>query len=227
MFLAYRHAIRMAKRMKLGRLESCLQELKTLDCPDVRLEQYQTPPHIAAKILWEIDTHFGGINGKSVLDLGCGCGILGLGSLFLGATNVVGVDIDQRAIDIALENAKQLDKFKEKVTFIRCDIQQIDEMKLGGLHFDTVIMNPPFGTQENAGIDAIFIEKALMLGNTVYSMHKTSTRKFWVKKSKEWNVKMNPIFEIRFNIDHTYEFHTETSRDVKVDLLQFIPAPKI
>ena len=196
------------------------------DCPDVRLEQYQTPPHIAARILWEIETYFGDIGGKSVLDLGCGCGTLGLGSLFLGANKAVGVDIDQRAIDIALENAKELKFLEEKITFIQCDVQQLDEMTLGGLHFDTVIMNPPFGTRDQVGIDTIFIQKALMLADTVYSMHKTSTRSFWVKKAKEWNVKMKPIFEIRFNIENTYKFHMDTSRDIKVDLLQFIPTPK-
>ena len=216
----------MVKRIKPSQLESCLQELKTFDCPDVGLEQYQTPPHIAAKILWEIETFFGDISGKSVLDLGCGCGMLGLGSLFLGATKVVGVDIDQRAIDIALENAKELEMFEDKITFVQCDVQQVDEVKLGGLHFDTVITNPPFGTREH-GIDAIFIEKALTLGNIVYSMHKTSTRAFWVKKSKQWNVKMKPVFKISFNIDYTYKYHKETTRDIEVDLLQFIPALKI
>ena len=43
--------------------------------------------------------------GKSVLDLGCGSGILGIGAILLGCKNAVGVDIDPKAPDIVMENA--------------------------------------------------------------------------------------------------------------------------
>lgn len=42
--------------------------------------------------------------GESVLDTGCGSGILGIASLLLGAGNVVGVDIDELAVKTAIEN---------------------------------------------------------------------------------------------------------------------------
>lgn len=43
--------------------------------------------------------------------------------------------------------------------------------------FDTVIMNPPFGTKHNAGMDLRFLETAIGLARTaVYSLHKSSTR---------------------------------------------------
>lgn len=41
--------------------------------------------------------------------------------------------------------------------------------------FDTVIMNPPFGTR-NTGIDSQFVSIAMRHATTVYSLHKTSTR---------------------------------------------------
>ena len=41
--------------------------------------------------------------------------------------------------------------------------------------FDTVLMNPPFGTR-NAGIDAEFVTRGMQNARTVYSLHKTSTR---------------------------------------------------
>ncbi len=43
--------------------------------------------------------------GKSVLDMGCGSGILGIGALLLGAKDVLAVDIDKNAVDIAVKNA--------------------------------------------------------------------------------------------------------------------------
>ena len=44
--------------------------------------------------------------GDSVLDTGCGSGILGIASLLLGAKSVVGVDIDELAVKTAIENGK-------------------------------------------------------------------------------------------------------------------------
>jgi predicted RNA methylase len=41
--------------------------------------------------------------------------------------------------------------------------------------FDTVVMNPPFGTR-NTGIDTAFVMKGMEYSNVVYSLHKTSTR---------------------------------------------------
>ena len=42
--------------------------------------------------------------GDRVLDLGCGSGILAIAALVLGASQAVGVDIDPKAADAALEN---------------------------------------------------------------------------------------------------------------------------
>ncbi len=55
-------------------------------------------------------------------------------------------------------------------------IQDLKESKWVGV-FDTVIMNPPFGTKHNAGMDMKFLETGIALATgTVYSLHKTSTR---------------------------------------------------
>lgn len=45
------------------------------------------------------------IGGESVLDYGCGSGILTIAALKLGAANAVGVDIDAQAIRASLDNA--------------------------------------------------------------------------------------------------------------------------
>ena len=45
------------------------------------------------------------LDGKDLLDMGCGSGILGIGAALLGAKSVVGVDIEQTAADTAAENA--------------------------------------------------------------------------------------------------------------------------
>jgi len=43
--------------------------------------------------------------GDRVLDLGCGSGILGIAALKLRANDVIGVDVDPKAVDAARENA--------------------------------------------------------------------------------------------------------------------------
>ena len=43
--------------------------------------------------------------GDSVLDLGCGSGILSIAALVLGADHATAVDIDPKAVDVAYENA--------------------------------------------------------------------------------------------------------------------------
>lgn len=50
--------------------------------------------------------------GKTVLDIGCGSGILSIASLLLGAENAIGVDIDPLAVKTAKENG-ELNGFSE------------------------------------------------------------------------------------------------------------------
>ena len=47
------------------------------------------------------------LQNKSVLDYGCGSGILAIAAKKLGATQVVGIDIDEQAIHASLHNAQQ------------------------------------------------------------------------------------------------------------------------
>jgi ribosomal protein L11 methyltransferase len=45
------------------------------------------------------------IAGRTVLDLGCGSGILSIASSKLGAARVLGVDVDPLSVEVAKENA--------------------------------------------------------------------------------------------------------------------------
>ncbi|MCR3921188.1 MAG: 50S ribosomal protein L11 methyltransferase [Firmicutes bacterium] len=63
--------------------------------------------------------------GESVLDLGCGSGILALAATLLGATDVTGVDYDELAVQASLENAR-LNKMHDRVSFFRTDLFESD-----------------------------------------------------------------------------------------------------
>lgn len=47
------------------------------------------------------------LNGKTVIDFGCGSGILAIAALKLGAKNAIGIDIDPQAITASTANAEQ------------------------------------------------------------------------------------------------------------------------
>lgn len=54
-------------------------------------------------VLAELDRRVRG--GESVLDVGCGSGILGVAALLLGASRVRAVDVDPASVEVTIENA--------------------------------------------------------------------------------------------------------------------------
>ncbi|RDD42684.1 Methyltransferase-like protein 5 [Trichoplax sp. H2] len=168
-------------------------------------------------MLYNIDTMYNDIQGKLVCDLGCGCGVLSVGTAMLDASLIVGIDIDDDALMIARRNIEEFEL--ENVQLIKANIS--DTEFFGGKIFDTVIMNPPFGTKDK-GIDMIFLHRALKLASTsVYSLHKSSTRQHIKKKAAEWGAEMTVLAELRFNLENTYKFHKHKSVDIAVDFMKF------
>ena len=67
-----------------------------------------------------------------------------------------GYDIDDAALEIAKRNIENM----ELVEFIELFKIDISQLKLPRPHFyDTIIMNPPFGTRKE-GIDMVFLKTA-------------------------------------------------------------------
>jgi ribosomal protein L11 methyltransferase len=74
------------------------------------------------------------MNGKKVLDMGCGTGILAILSGMLGASEIMAVDIDQWAVDNALENIKRNNC--HHISVHSGDIKMVT-----GMHFDYILAN--------------------------------------------------------------------------------------
>ena len=72
----------------------------------------------------------------TVLDLGCGSGILAIASLLLGAESATGVDIDELAVKTAEENGKMNGFDGDRLKFIHGDLAD----KVSG-KFDIVVAN--------------------------------------------------------------------------------------
>lgn len=108
------------------------------------------------------------------------------------------------------------------------ELIQTDVKILGGnqskFHkfFDTVVLNPPFGTKHNHGSDMEFLKVALDISKTaVYSLHKTATRAHITKKAADWGVKMQVLAQLRYDLPSTYKFHKKKSIDIEVDFIRF------
>eukprot|EP01135_Chromosphaera_perkinsii_P003027 Nk52_evm9s233 gene=Nk52_evmTU9s233 len=321
--------------MKLKELQSHLEDVAVFESPKIQLEQYPTNPHLAAQVLRCIWEQYGDIRGKVIADLGCGCGMLSIGCGLLGSKYVLGLDIDQDALQIArmnyedyfVEEEEEEDKAEEEeeeegeeeeeegeeeeeeeedddarrraiveaeeherlkkavmklakikkegkkaganegkeeeedvspeIDFVLCDVvkskltravdeedgvctrmgkmyigdsdeEEEDEKMAWTLHkaFDVVIMNPPFGTKNNAGIDMDFLDRAIAMSRgSVYSFHKSSTRDFIIKRAnKAYGYKATVVAEMKFDIPQMYRCHKKKNVSVAVDLLKFRPA---
>ena len=80
--------------------------------------------------------------GKRVLDLGCGSGILGIGAMVLGCASVTGCDIDPKAPDVALSNARLNGITDECFKIYAGDILSDEGMRAFlGTGYDVVLAN--------------------------------------------------------------------------------------
>jgi putative methylase len=212
-------------------LELFLSQMESQPSPKASLEQYTISGAIAATMLYLAAYTNGDIVGKTVLDLGCGTGRLALAASYLGAQHVVGVDIDKTAIQTASENSEKAGS--------RVDVQWV----LGDIgavtgSFDTVLQNPPFGVQKRAA-DRKFLEKALEVGNVVYSLHNhPCTDKQLIQRLKAnpgglLQVSPSPFIErfvesrsgvvkavyaMLMTIPRMFDFHTKIKHDFVIDL---------
>lgn len=187
-----------------------LQKVGPPPRPKIRLEQYTTPADLAAEILFSACYIHDDIQGKRVLDLGTGTGRLAIGASILGAAYVVGVDMDPASLRLASTARKLL---RADVDLVLGDIEVIRAP------VETVLMNPPFGTK-TAHADLHFLNCALQLGNVVYSIHKSSTRKFLNQWLRSRGFTPKQIAATQIEIPHQYSFHRKPKQPVEVDIIR-------
>ncbi len=193
-------------------LAIAIQKVNPHPKPIVALEQYTIPADLAAEILFTACYAHDDIREKCVLDLGTGTGRLALGASILGAKTVVGIDIDAASIRAASQSAKVL---REEVSWIVGDIGNIRGS------FDTVVMNPPFGTKQPHA-DLQFLQCAQNLASVIYSIHKSSTRNFLGKWLQNQGLKGERIMSTEMEIPHQFSFHRKPKRFVEVDVFRIL-----
>jgi len=193
-------------------LERAISEVEPHPAPKAYLEQYTIPTAIAAEILYLAAYVYDDILGKTVVDLGCGTGRLGIGAAILGAKEAIGIDIDRVAVRVAQKNARAME-IKEKMHWVVADV---DVMRG---RFDTVLQNPPFGVQRRKA-DRKFIRKALELGRVIYSLHKGGehNRGFIKRFIDKHGGRITGIFPMDMEIPRLFGFHIKKKHIVSADL---------
>ncbi len=195
-----------------------MQGIEEFVNPKSELEQYFLTSKTASTILSIIFNTYDDIQSKIIGDFGCGTGILAIGAALLGAKHVIGVDIDQQQLDIAVKNAKKL-KISDKIEWIRRDIQNFS------ISLDVIIQNPPFGVQKrDRGMDLVFLNTAIKNAKIIYSIHKSGekNRIFLRDFIQNQNAVVDAIIPLQIQIPHLYNFHRKKKYPVDIDLFRII-----
>ncbi|WP_176586668.1 METTL5 family protein [Sulfolobus acidocaldarius] len=170
-----------------------------------------TPSDLASTILWTAYLRKD-IQGKLVIDLGCGTGKFCLGVTVLRG-NCVCIELDREAI----MEAKSLLREFDNPEFIEADVESLEISK----KVDTVIQNPPFGVVKQ-GMDMVFLRKALSISTTVYSIHKSNpkTQQLIERISKEYGFQYEMLTS-RYRMKPYYPWHTKNFHEFQVDVYLF------
>ncbi len=189
-----------------------LEAVKAFDAPDERLEQYSIDAEAAANLLWTVRNENPDLFSKSVLDLGCGTGVLAVGAALLGAPFTVGVDLDSAALDKARQFARE-SGVDSQTDWIRAHVPEVS------VRAHIVVQNPPFGVKRK-GSDRGFLETAMKSAETVYSIHlaSDSSREYLQRFIEQRGGTLSAITPITMRIRHTLPQHRKRLHGVRAEV---------
>ncbi|MAZ23586.1 MAG: hypothetical protein CMB22_02120 [Euryarchaeota archaeon] len=203
--------------MRLRQLSILLSKLDKCENPDVSLEQYPTSGELAARWIFDIAAFGDLLDGASVLDLGAGNGILGIGALQLGADKAILVDSDSRCCEVSRRNAESYVGPKS-YEVLETDVSTLDS-NLG--HIDLIISNPPWGRQKEKA-DAPFLDLIESIGAVTHIMHSSNAKHIRPRfEEAGWGVEM--YGEADFAIPASFEHHRSSRGVTKAGFWRLTP----
>jgi putative methylase len=200
--------------LKKKHLAMTLSRLEGFRNPKPELEQYRTPGNVAAELLWLAHSQ-GDIAGRVVADLGAGTGVLTVGACLLGAERVYAVEVDGDAVEVLRGNVERLG-LADHVEVLHAHVSDFSA------RVDTVVMNPPFGSQ-NPHADRPFLIKAFEVGDVVYSIHlaKPEVRRFIEAFVRDFGFSITHRVTLPFEIPAQFFFHRKRLERISVDVYRF------
>lgn len=200
-----------------SQLAVALSRLAVFENPQLLKEQYATDSEAAAEAVWFAYMN-GDIEGKTVADLGCGTGLLGIGALLLGAKKAYLVDNDEEALSICRQNVSAAVADTAAAEIVKSNVQKFDQK------VDTVVQNPPFGTKTKHA-DREFLASAFKAAGIVYSFHKIETAHFVKKVAADNGFNVTNILPLQLQLKRTYQFHKSRMRRVSVGFFRIDRKP--
>lgn len=200
------------------RLAQELAVVAGFENPRAPLEQYHTPPDLAAHIVHVADLR-DDVEERTVLDLGCGTGMLALGAALRGPKRVVGIDIDPAPLSTARENERRVGAMTD-VSWVRGDATRAPFAPRAPEEV-TVLMNPPFGAQSgNEGTDRAFLETASELSAVSYSVHNAGSESFVEAFAADNGGTVTDAFAAEFEVPRQFEHHTNDARSIDTEVFR-------
>ena len=170
------------------------------------MEQYATEGDLAAFWILAID-QLDNLENKTVVDLGAGNGILGLGTAYLGASKVTLIEADEEACMVLKQNSQRIiEEFETQIITIHALIGS-QLVELSG-QTDIVVMNPPWGFQTEKA-DRPLLELAFSLDATaIYVLH-SAKAKHMEAMAKDFGYEGEIVFETNFRLPPMYSHHSK------------------
>lgn len=197
------------------RLAQRLEDLRLFEDPLVELEQYVTPPELAATIIHDADLR--GDLDRPVIDLGSGTGMLAIAAAVRTDQPVIGLELDEGALRVARVNAERLGV---EVGWVCGDV---DPIGLCPPEDCTVIMNPPFGAQiGRRGADRAFLRTAAAVSSVSYSIHNEGSRSFIEAFVDDLDGVVTHAFMAELELPYQFAHHEEAQRVQPVEVYRIV-----
>jgi putative methylase len=195
-------------------LEGQLAVVAGFEDPQAALEQYPTPPALAAHVIHLADLH-DDIEGRTVLDLGTGTGMLTLGAALRGPARVVAVELDGGPLSTAVENRRRV-ATATPIHWLQADATRLP---LSIPEPVTVVMNPPFGAQDGqTGADRGFLTTVASVASVSYSVHNAGSEEFIEAFAADNGGEVTHAFSAAFAVDNQFDHHDDDSREIDTEV---------
>ena len=184
----------------------------------VKLEQYPTEGDLAAFFVLAID-QLDQLEGKHVVDLGAGNGILGIGCTYFGCSKVTMIEGDLEVAKIAQQNSLEI------MPKNNCKIEVVGDMITSSYerqieNADIVVLNPPWGFQTPKA-DRPIVDYAFRLQpKVVYVIHSAKSNHL-SKIGKEFGYDCEIVFQSNFRLPPKFAHQSRKMKDTEVKCWRF------
>ncbi len=218
-------------------VEQRLAGVETFAEPTAALEQYPTPPDVAAHLL-HLAAMRGDVDGATVLDLGAGTGTLALAAALYEPAAVLAVERDREALATAVENERRVDP-PVAVSWLHADATALpvfprpdsDPPSRRDTRQLTVVSNPPFGAQDgNEHADRRFLtaiaDAAVEVDGSThapvvsYTLHNAGSRSFVESFVADADATVTDAFAVTLPLSRQFGHHAAERVEIDTELFR-------